>query len=337
MRSGSVRFDAELSRSDLQPGCVLKHGQGPRSLYNMIYDKWICPVSHDPLSLDAGQYVSKSGKRYPLLAEDIPVLLPEPSRAMKQIEMAQSSYRKDWYTKEQLPAYEKGPYRHHARRRKEIVTKWTEDIYAQMNNKTSSGPFTVADLGCGDGASTRWLMDALPSEAHFFLLEYNPTRLLRAHEALKRPNASFALCDVSCIPLKNETVDLAFSHHAIEHIPDVESVFSEVFRILKPGGFFLLGCPNEGVFWWLLAYALSPAVMRASDHIHFFNSDVLSEMGRKCGLRLERVSHLGYGPPHWMLDSLLRRIKLIDDIFHYLGRIFIRKQASSLYMMFRKP
>jgi predicted SAM-dependent methyltransferase len=56
-------------------------------------------------------------------------------------------------------------------------------------------------------------------------------------------------CDVwadlrNPLPFRDETVDAFYSHHVIEHLPDLASHFAELFRCLKPGGIFRVGGPN---------------------------------------------------------------------------------------------
>ena len=45
------------------------------------------------------------------------------------------------------------------------------------------------------------------------------------------------------LPLENNSVDLIFSYHTLEHIPDYLFALSEIHRVLKHGGCFLLGVP----------------------------------------------------------------------------------------------
>ena len=40
------------------------------------------------------------------------------------------------------------------------------------------------------------------------------------------------------------TVDVFYSHHVIEHLPDLAFHFRELYRCLKPGGIFRIGGPN---------------------------------------------------------------------------------------------
>ena len=46
------------------------------------------------------------------------------------------------------------------------------------------------------------------------------------------------------LPFHDASVDAVYSHHVIEHLPDLPRHFREVFRILKPGGMFRIGGPN---------------------------------------------------------------------------------------------
>lgn len=56
-------------------------------------------------------------------------------------------------------------------------------------------------------------------------------------------------CDVwadlrNPLPFHDETVDGFYSHHMIEHLPNIQMHFNEVFRCLKPGGVYRVGGPN---------------------------------------------------------------------------------------------
>jgi SAM-dependent methyltransferase len=48
------------------------------------------------------------------------------------------------------------------------------------------------------------------------------------------------------LPFRDQSVDVFYSHHVIEHFPDLflPTHFKELFRCLKPGGFVRIGGPN---------------------------------------------------------------------------------------------
>lgn len=45
------------------------------------------------------------------------------------------------------------------------------------------------------------------------------------------------------LPFEENSVDLIFSHHTLEHVPDYLFALTEIHRVLKHGGRFLVGLP----------------------------------------------------------------------------------------------
>jgi len=46
------------------------------------------------------------------------------------------------------------------------------------------------------------------------------------------------------LPFRDNSVDFYYSHHVIEHLPNLPFHFQEMFRSLKPGAAFRIGGPN---------------------------------------------------------------------------------------------
>lgn len=62
-------------------------------------------------------------------------------------------------------------------------------------------------------------------------------------------NAFTAKCDLwadlrNPLPFRNDTVLAFYSHHVIEHLPNIPAHMDEVFRCLQPGGVYRVGVPN---------------------------------------------------------------------------------------------
>lgn len=62
-------------------------------------------------------------------------------------------------------------------------------------------------------------------------------------------NMFTAKCDVwvdlrNPLPFHNDTVDAIYSHHVIEHLPNIQKHFEDIYRCLKPGGVCRVGGPN---------------------------------------------------------------------------------------------
>ena len=62
-------------------------------------------------------------------------------------------------------------------------------------------------------------------------------------------NIFTAKCDVwadlrNRLPFNSNTVDAFYSHHVIEHLPNIYHHFVDVYRCLKPGGIYRVGGPH---------------------------------------------------------------------------------------------
>lgn len=62
-------------------------------------------------------------------------------------------------------------------------------------------------------------------------------------------NMFTARCDIwadlrNPLPFQDAAADAVYSHHVLEHLPNMEHHFSDVYRCLKPGGWYRVGGPN---------------------------------------------------------------------------------------------
>lgn len=51
--------------------------------------------------------------------------------------------------------------------------------------------------------------------------------------------------DICDLPFENESFDVIFCNHVLEHIPNHQKAVQEIFRILKKGGFAVLQVPQD--------------------------------------------------------------------------------------------
>ncbi len=97
------------------------------------------------------------------------------------------------------------------------------------------------DIGCGDMSLVRFLPRNLWYNAiDISLSEFRPKRVLN-----KRRRINVALASAISIPLDSTSISLAVSTEVLEHIPDIEKALSEIYRILKPEGIFIISIPNN--------------------------------------------------------------------------------------------
>jgi len=69
------------------------------------------------------------------------------------------------------------------------------------------------------------------------------------------------ICNAECsLPFEDETFDVVYSSNTLEHIQNIEIVMSEVYRVLKKNGHFLIRVP----------YFASPKAFQDPTHVRFF-------------------------------------------------------------------
>jgi SAM-dependent methyltransferase len=111
-------------------------------------------------------------------------------------------------------------------------------------------PKRILDLGCNVGALLKNLTLWYP-DAQIFGVDINAKALEKARVLV--PNADIRLSGGESLPFEDDTFDLVTSFEVLEHVPESlrRVVFSEVERILRPGGTFVISVPHKGLFRWM--------------------------------------------------------------------------------------
>ncbi len=256
----------------------------------------------------------------------IPLLVPDLASHEAQLSQARE-INPEWYREVQSPE-DTSPWRHHLKKRRLYVISRIRRELARRGRVRAD---KLLDLGCGDGNNLLWLAEHTDS---LYGSDYNIVRLARARA--RTPDATLFLADILDYPANDGAFDVIFFNHVIEHISDDDAALATVARILAPDGLLVLGTPNEGAWWWQLAYKRAPEIRRTTDHVHFYTGDTIRRKMERAGLRVFEVEHMGWGPPDWDLDGRWRQHKWVDDLFERVGRIVLPKQASSLYLLATK-
>jgi SAM-dependent methyltransferase len=105
----------------------------------------------------------------------------------------------------------------------------------------------VLDCGCGPGAITQGLADAIGPKGHVTGVDFGESQIEIA-KAYATPNLSFQVASVYDLPFEDNAFDLVFSHALFEHLADPVRGVREIRRVLRPGGIAGLCSPDWGGF-----------------------------------------------------------------------------------------
>jgi SAM-dependent methyltransferase len=97
----------------------------------------------------------------------------------------------------------------------------------------------VLDLGSGAGTDSLVAAQMVGPHGHVTGIDMTPEMLAKARAAaadLPAANVEFVESEAERLPFPAESFDVVISNGVIDLIPDKDAVFSELFRVLVPGG-----------------------------------------------------------------------------------------------------
>jgi len=107
------------------------------------------------------------------------------------------------------------------------------------------------DLACGTGSLTRDLARAVGPEGYVLGIDFS-REMLRAAEARPVPNVEYRLGDATRLEgVPSGAFDAATIAYGARNIPDLDALFSEMARVLGPGGVAVcleIARPERGLF-----------------------------------------------------------------------------------------
>ena len=97
----------------------------------------------------------------------------------------------------------------------------------------------MLDLGSGAGMDSLVAAQMVGAEGSVTGIDMTPAMLERARRAaaeLGAANVRFVEGEAEELPFESASFDVVISNGVIDLIPDKDAVFSELYRVLRPGG-----------------------------------------------------------------------------------------------------
>ena len=114
------------------------------------------------------------------------------------------------------------------------VTRY-QKIFEKVRSLNLQAKSKVLDIGC----YPPYLLDFSTKQ------NFDTYGICSRHETVNHPQVSILNVDNDSLPYKDDQFDLIVMSEVLEHLTgDPVNIFSEIYRVLKPGGYFLLTTPN---------------------------------------------------------------------------------------------
>ncbi len=203
-----------------------------------------------------------------------------------------------------------------------------ENILSLLDKKNGA---TIFDIGCGDGQQTVKYMDRIGGK----VIVGSDGVKEKLAVAKKRGIVTKCFNIEGKWPLKDREFDVITSNQVIEHILDLDNFLSEAYRILKPGGYFVVS--TENLSSWHNIAALILGWQDFSHHLikkaHVGNPLALHKNEETCSWSGEGNSGIDEtGFPHIKILTY----KSIRKIFEAYNFKFVRGLGSGYYPLFGK-
>jgi 2-polyprenyl-3-methyl-5-hydroxy-6-metoxy-1,4-benzoquinol methylase len=168
----------------------------------------------------------------------------------------------------------------------QLIYKWRSRLIRQhlVPNQI------ICDLGCGvEGYLLQDLADQAKQCLGYDLI-VNP-------ESSKQNVQLFSTDLEESVPLSDETADRVISLAVIEHLNNYQLHVREAWRILKPGGLFILTTPGPAAKPILEVLAATHLINQDSirDHKRYFNKRGLIDLFKEVGFEDVKFKHFQGG------------------------------------------
>lgn len=270
-----------------------------------------CPLSYEPLVEDQHSLVSvPSGRRYAVDSRGITL------------------FGREWMSDE--GRVQEAHYDRIAPRYLENLTyPHSEEYMAYFDRvllEQVDGPLeTVAEICCGSGEACWLLRDRIGVAVG---IDVSTAMLARARERLPDPRFEFAQGDACLLPMATAGVDAVFMLGGVHHVNNRQRLFSEIFRILKPGGRFYFREPLDDFILWRLMrkiiYRLSPELNEDTERP--LRRDPTLRLLTAAGFQLKTWRSIGFVASCFLTNS---DVLVFNRLFRYVPGIrqFTRAMA----------
>ncbi len=187
-----------------------------------------------------------------------------------------------------------------------------------------SGGSAVIDLGCGHGRIVEILVETVPS---LNVVGVDMSRNLLDNFMVKSGTNGCRIeliCgDIARLPLADNSFDAAVSSRVFQYLPDPVLGVREAFRVLKPGGVFVVAIPNK----------LNP-IKYLTYRASLYSPFQVRDWFKTCGFEEIECGSMGFFPSSGRLKGMAAFLEAADNIplvKHFGGNVLVsgRKKASN--------
>lgn len=188
----------------------------------------------------------------------------------------------------------------------------------------------ILDLGCGYG-------ELIGAFSELGLQTWGVDVSSQVLEAAKfrAKSANIIKIDLVCdrLPFKDKFFDIVTACEVVEHLKDDDNLFGEAYRVIKPGGLFLVTTPTDGsLFGKIFENFVPDDPTHINKHLEKYWTSKITNVGFRVE-ELRAISFFGF-PPLELVRNFFRKFGLpvsVSPVFFP-----IRTLCSTLFIVARR-
>ena len=111
-------------------------------------------------------------------------------------------------------------------------------IFEEVLNKIDGG--RVLDVATHEGGFVHILKDNLQSYTQIIGIDINVQAIVKAHNSIGNKQIKFMVMNAEQLNFANNSFDTVSISASLHHLTDIRQVLTEMMRVLKPGGNFIV-------------------------------------------------------------------------------------------------
>lgn len=191
----------------------------------------------------------------------------------------------------------------------------------------------ILDYGCGQGRWVDLLVELFPA-ARIFGADISTRSIEKARQ--RHPGCEFHVFDGRSAPFLDQSFDLIFTYHVLEHVLYLGDTVAEINRLLRPSGYLcvIFPCGNSGSLEERIVSLIKGGRERTVDggmrfyyedpgHLRRVESDNIVALFEKKGVKLRRAyfANQFWGAVEWISKS---NSGLVSAMFDFRRGIDLR-------------
>ena len=213
----------------------------------------------------------------------------------------------------------------------DINNPWHNFSKAKLGELETNGK-TILEIGCGRGGFSNYIGLNHPNISKLYACDYSEAALEIAKDKFGtfENKIEWKQQDIQNMSFADNSIDIAISCETIEHIPSSKKGIQELARVLKPGGFLILTCPNYfnlfGIWCLYRKFIGKPYDEGGQPFVRYIKTPVVYSQLRNAGFNIIKFQSVDLTrparhPKHFFMKGLPGSIAFMGlQTFYFLQK-----------------